>query len=102
MIIILLKRIGKVVTIYIVLRVCFLVILLSTITVRVDPQIKRRMRRFSHINWSEVVRRAILERLEEEEKRSIAEALLINEKLRRRAPEGWSSVEVIKRWRRAR
>ena len=75
---------------------------MSTITVRVDPEIKRRMRRFGYINWSEVVRRAILERLEEEEKRSIAEALLINERLRRRAPEGWSSVEVIRGWRRAR
>ncbi len=66
------------------LRVCFLVVLLSTITVRVDPEIKRRMKRFSYINWSEVVRRAILERL------------------RRTAPEGWSSVEVIRGWRRAR
>jgi len=72
---------------------------LTTITVRIDPEIKKRMKKFSYINWSEVVRRAILEKLEEEEKRSIAEALLINEKLRRKAPKGWDSTEVIKAWR---
>lgn len=75
---------------------------MSTITVRVDPEVKRRMRRFSYVNWSEVVRRAILERLREEEGRSVAEALLINERLRRRASEGWDSTEVIKAWRRRR
>ena len=74
----------------------------STITVRIDPQIKKRMRRYNYINWSEVVRKAILEKLEEEEKKNIAEALLLNEKLRRRAPKGWSSTEVIRRWRRQR
>ncbi len=72
---------------------------MTTITVRIDPEIKKRMKKFSYINWSEVVRRAILEKLEEEEKRSIAEALLINEKLRRKAPKGWDSTEVIKAWR---
>lgn len=75
---------------------------MSTITVRVDPEVKRRMRRLSYVNWSEVVREAILRRLEEEEGRRVAEALLINERLRRRAPEGWRSVEVVRRWRRQR
>ncbi len=75
---------------------------MSTITVRIDPEIKRRMRKFSYINWSEVVRRAIIKKLREEEERNLAEALLINERLRRKAPEGWDSTEVIKRWRRVR
>ncbi len=75
---------------------------MSTITVRIDPEIKRRMKKYSYINWSEVVRKAILEKLKEEEKKNIAEALLINEKLRRRAPEGWDSTEVIRSWRRKR
>ena len=61
---------------------------MSTITVRIDPEIKKRMKKYSYINWSEVIRRAILEKLNEEEKRNIAEALLINEKLRRKAPKG--------------
>ena len=75
---------------------------MSTITVRIDPEIKKRMRKFSYINWSEVVRKAILEKLVEEEKKNIAMALLINEKLRRKAPREWDSTEVIKRWRRRR
>ena len=73
---------------------------MSTITIRIDPEVKKRMKKYSYINWSEVVRRAILERLNEEERRNIAEALLINEKLRRKAPKGWNSTEVIKGWRR--
>ena len=73
---------------------------MSTITVRIDPEVKKRMRRYSHVNWSEVVRRAILEKLREEEKRDLAEALLINEELRRKAPEEWDSAEVIRAWRR--
>ena len=61
---------------------------MSTITIRIGPEIKKRMKKYSYINWSEVIRRAILEKLDEEEKRNIAEVLLINEKLRRRAPKG--------------
>jgi len=75
---------------------------MSTITVRIDPEIKKRMKKYSYINWSEVVRKAILEKLNEEERKNIAEALLINEKLKRKAPEGWDSTEVIKSWRRRR
>ena len=75
---------------------------MSTITVRIDPEIKKRMKKYSYINWSEVVRKAILEKLNEEERKDIAEALLINEKLKRKAPEGWDSTEVIKSWRRRR
>jgi len=75
---------------------------LPTITVRIGSEIKKRMRKYSYINWSEVVRRAILEKLGEEEKKNVAEALLINEELRRRAPEGWDSTEVIRSWRRRR
>ncbi len=43
-----------------------------------------------------------LEKLEEEDKKNIAEALLLNEKLRRKTPEHWDSTEVIKKWRKKR
>ncbi len=52
-----------------------------------------------NINWSEVVREAILRRLELEEKRNLAKAVLLNEELRREAPKDWNSVEVIRFWR---
>jgi len=75
---------------------------LSTFTIRIDPEIKRLMKKYSYINWSEVARKAIIEKLREEEEKNIAEALLINEELRRKAPKDWDSTEAIKKWRRQR
>ena len=37
-----------------------------------------------------------------EEGRNLVEALLINERLRRRAPRGWDSADVVRSWRRRR
>jgi len=74
----------------------------TTITVRISPEIKKLMRKYKYINWSEVVREAILNKIREEEEKNLAEALLINERLRRNAPKNWDSTEVIKRWRRLR
>ena len=51
------------------------------------------------INWSAVVREAIRRRLEWEHENSTVEAVLINEKLRRKAPEGWDSAKEIRSWR---
>jgi post-segregation antitoxin (ccd killing protein) len=51
------------------------------------------------VNWSAVVREAIKRKLEDEREKDVIEALLINEKLRRKAPEGWDSTKVIKAWR---
>ena len=75
---------------------------MPTFTIRIDPEIKRLMKKYSYINWSEVARKAIIEKLREEEEKNIAEALLINEELRRKAPKDWDSTEVIKKWRRQR
>ena len=72
---------------------------MTIVSVRVDDELKRRMDRLKHINWSEVIRRAIIKTLEEEEGRNLARAVLLNEKVRKKAPEGWSSVEVIRYWR---
>ena len=73
---------------------------MSTITVRVEPKIKKLMKKYSYINWSEVVRKAIIDKLMEEKKKNVLEAFLINEELRRQAPQGWNSAEVIRKWRR--
>lgn len=74
----------------------------TVFTVKLDPELKSLMDRYPHINWSEVVREAIKRRISEEEEKNLAEALLINERLRRRAPKGWDSTEEIKKWRRIR
>ena len=72
---------------------------MSTVTVRVPREIRELMKKYRNVNWSEVVREAILKKIREESERNLAEAVLLNEKLRRKAPEGWDSVKVIKDWR---
>lgn len=74
----------------------------TVFTVKLDRELKNLMDRYPHINWSEVVREAIRRRIREEEEKNLAEALLINERLRRRGPKGWDSTEEIRRWRKIR
>ena len=79
---------------------------LPIITVRIDEDMKRKMDKLRHINWSEVIRSAIARRIEEEMRRRIDRRRLlwasaITESLRRRAI-GWSSVGEIRRWRGSR
>ncbi len=40
----------------------------SVVSFRIDERIKRKMEELRHINWSEVVRRAIMEVIEREER----------------------------------
>jgi len=51
------------------------------------------------VYWSAVMREAISRRLEYGCERNISEAVLLNERLRRKAPEGWDSTKVIRLWR---
>jgi len=70
-------------------------------SVTIPESMKEQMKRVD-VNWSAVVREAIARKLEEEREKEVVEAFLINEKLRRKAPEGWESAKVIKAWRRRR
>ena len=72
---------------------------MAIVTVRVDEETKKRMERLRHINWSEVLREAITQRINREQGRHLAKAVLLNDQLRRKAPKGWDSVEVIRYWR---
>lgn len=78
------------------------------VSFRIDKKLKEKMDKLKHINWSEVVRRAIYETIVREEAKlrrrdpeRIRRAALKSEELSRRV-EGWSSVEAIRRWREAR
>ncbi len=77
---------------------------MAIITVRIDDELKKRMEKEGHINWSEVIRRAIISRIEEEElwnsldRRKLVKAASLNEAMRRRIS-GWDSVAEIRRWR---
>jgi len=70
-------------------------------SVTIPESLKEEMGKFD-INWSPVVREAIMRKLEWENERDMVEAVLINEKLRRKAPEGWESTKVIRAWRNRR
>jgi len=67
-------------------------------SVTIPESMKEEMGRVD-VNWSAVVREAIRRKLEWEHERDVVEAVLINERLRRKAPEGWDSTKVIRAWR---
>ena len=80
----------------------------TVVSFRIDKELKRRMDQLKHINWSEVVRRAIYETIIREEAKMrkkdterIKRAARRSDMLSRRV-EGWNSVEEIRRWREAR
>ena len=60
------------------------------------------MKRTRGTNWSATLREAIAAKLKEEEGKNLARAVVLNEALRRKAKEGWNSVEVIRYWREKR
>ena len=75
---------------------------MSIVTVRVDEDTKRKMDRLGHVNWSGVLREAIQKKLEQESSRDLAKAVVLNERVKRDAPEGWDSAEAIRFWRERR
>ncbi len=73
-------------------------------TVRVDEQLKRKMDDLKEVNWSEVTRAAIEEKVRETEMwrrvdvTKLRRASAETDGLRRKV-EGWSSASEIRRWR---
>ena len=67
-------------------------------SVTIPKSLKEDMNKVG-VNWSAVLREAIRRKLNFEYEKDVLEAVLINEKLRRKAPEGWDSTKVIKIWR---
>jgi len=74
-------------------------IYMTSISIRVPDEIKKKMQKLSHINWSERLRELILKIIEQEENKNLAKALLMNEELVKEAPEGWDSTKLIRYWR---
>lgn len=75
------------------------------VSFRISRDLKEKMDMLRHINWSEVVRRAIEEVVNRELARysakdfeALRRAALRSEAISRRI-DGWSSVEEIRRWR---
>lgn len=68
-------------------------------TIMLPRSLKEKMQRTGE-NWSEVIRDLVSQRLDEEGQTDMAEAVILNERVKRAAPEGWDSLQVIKRWRK--
>ncbi len=73
---------------------------MPVISVRIDDKLKKKMERFPYINWSEIIRKELREVVERLESRNIAEALLINEKVRKKSEK--DTTEIIRGWRDSR
>jgi len=75
---------------------------MAIVTVRVDEETRRRMKRKRGTNWNATLGEAIAAKLKEEEGMNLARGVVLNEALRRKAKKGWNSVEVIRYWRERR
>jgi hypothetical protein len=78
---------------------------METISTKIEKDTKEKMRKFSYINWSEVIRESIKSRIEDEESRTraidrskIKEAFEIAASVRRPS-KGWNSTTEIRKWR---
>jgi len=69
------------------------------ISVRIDADLKKSMESLKHINWSEILRQAILKTIQNEKERDMARAVLLNDKIRKKAPEGFNSTDIIRDFR---
>jgi len=72
---------------------------MTSISVRIPDEIKKKMKNLNHINWSDEIRAVILKIIDREENINIAKALLSNEELRKEAPSKWDSTDLIRYWR---
>ena len=81
-------------------------------TIRLPDRLKRQMRRFRDVNWSEVMRKAIESRIllevsrRQEDRRMMVEAARRQDEIAKiissRYSDPWSGVEVIRYWRKHR
>jgi len=70
--------------------------LMTMISVRVDEELRRRMREHPSVNWSDYIRESIEERIRDEEMRAAAEAM---DRLAEKTSGDWSGADEVRRWR---
>lgn len=75
---------------------------MPTISIRIDSELKKKMDSFKHLNWSEIVRQAIREKVNSKRERNLAKAVLLNDKIRKEAPKDFNSVDLIRKFREER
>ena len=75
---------------------------MTNISVRIDSELKEKMDSLKHLNWSEVIRKAIKSKIQKETEINKAKAVLLNEKIRKIAPKNFNSVDIIRKFREER
>ncbi|MHA2100195.1 MAG: hypothetical protein ACW99A_16085 [Candidatus Kariarchaeaceae archaeon] len=73
---------------------------MATVSVRISDEMKREMEKHPTVNWSEVLRQAICQKLNNQNESNLVKAVLLNERIRKVAPEGWDSTDFIRKDRR--
>jgi Arc/MetJ-type ribon-helix-helix transcriptional regulator len=71
---------------------------MAVITVRIDEETKKMMKEIK-VNWSDFIRNAIRMKVQEERRKNLAKAVLINEKLRRKSKGEARAEEIIRKYR---
>ncbi len=75
---------------------------MTNISVRIDLELKEKMDALKHLNWSEIIRKAIKLEIQNENEMNKAKAVLLNEKIRKIAPENFNSMDIIRKFREER
>ncbi len=75
---------------------------MPVIKVRVSKELKERMERLEHVDWNEVIIHAIIEKINMEEGRKMAKAVLISERIRKSVSPGGDTTNIIRDWREKR
>lgn len=75
---------------------------MSTISIRIDNELKKKMELYKHINWSEIIRQTIIKTIQNEQETNRAKAVLLNEKVRKKPSEKVDSAKIIRQFREQR
>ena len=75
---------------------------MTNISVRIDPELKKKMDALKHLNWSEIICKAIKMEIQNKTEINKAKAVLLNEKIRKKAPENFNSTDIIRKFREER
>ena len=75
---------------------------MANFSIRIDPELKKKMDSLKHLNWSEIIRKAIRSEILNETEINKAKAVLLNERIRKIAPDNFNSVEIIRKFREER
>jgi len=71
---------------------------MTVFSVGIDEETRKLMEKVK-INWSEFIRNAIRNRVMEEERRNLAKAVLITERIRKKSAGEAKAEEVVRRFR---